>query len=469
MPDGTLPPDRPSLTSRNSLLLILGLGMGVLSYSMTQMMVVPALPAISRDLGAGPTGIAWIISAYLLSTSVATPLFGQLGDVLGRANVLIATLAIATVGSLLGMTAETTAQLVAARVLQAVGGAAFPLAYGQARELLPPHRVPVAIGLISGSFGIGGSLGLVISGPLTDAVSWRAIFLVSLVLSLGGILCVWWTRALSVRERDRSVDWRGAIAVTAGATCILLAISEGNRLGWLRAALPLALAGALVLALWWRRAAHQDDPVLDVRMIRSPTIWPAHLLALALGFCMYSNGYLIPLFTQSENGLDESVTVASMVLLPAMLAGMLSGYLSGILSRRSALLPAILGAMVMLTGYVSLIVLHDTVWQVALGALFAHGIGMNLLYSAVATIVTVRSPATRSSEAAGVNSAARTVGGSFGSQISALLITSTAFTGAGGYTMAFALLAAVMLVSTVFCLAVPQLERRAAEAGTATA
>jgi len=445
----TGPPKTPPAPRR----LLAGLGLGVFSYSTTQMMVVPTLPSMFADLHADPARGVWVVSAFMLSTSLTTPLLGQLGDVIGRAKVLLVALALAAMGSVLGMTAPSLAVLVVARVLQGAGGAVFPLAFGQAREVLPPAKVPTAVGLISGGFGIGGSVGLVISGPLSDLVSWRAVFGVSLVLGSISLWCVLPTRHASKPSRERRLDWRGALVVALGFGCVLLAISEGSRLGWLTASVPLALFGALVLGLWWRRARWQDDAILDVRGLADGAIWPVHVLATALGLCMAATGFLVPLYVQAADGLGAGVTTSSLVLLPALLSGLGTGYAAGRLSRRTPAIPLMLGIVIMAAGYLGLALSRDEAWQVAVGAFFAHGVGMNLVLSSLSGAVTVNAPADRISEAAGVNAAARTLGGAAGSQVAALLVGGSLIAGQAGYTAAFALLAGVMLVASTTLLA----------------
>jgi MFS family permease len=169
---------------------VLSLLVAALAYSTMQMMIVPALPAIQRDLGAGPDESAWLISAFLASTAVAAPLAGRCGDLYGRQRVLVVVLAIFSLGGPVGLFASSVEVLVVARVLQGISGAVFPLAYGLAREVLPAHRVPVAIGLISGSFGVGGSAGLVLSGVLVDHVAWQATLALGATIGLVAIVCV---------------------------------------------------------------------------------------------------------------------------------------------------------------------------------------------------------------------------------------------------------------------------------------
>ncbi|MBM9464531.1 MFS transporter [Aeromicrobium sp. YIM 150415] len=432
--------------------LVTGLGLAVLCYSTTQMMVVPMLPDMAADIGVDADAAAWLVSAFLLCTAVSTPLLGQVGDVVGRSRVLIAVLALSAIGSLLAMTAQNFTLLLLARILQGLGGSTFPLAFGMARDVLPRARVAMAVGLISGSFGLGGSLGLVIAGFLSDAGSWRWTFTVSLAMSVGAIGFLWPTRRLHEPLSRRRLDWRGALTVTIGFTCLLLAISQGQAVGWLRASLPLSLAGAGLLVVWWWQARRQSDPVFDVRMLVERSILPAHLTAILLGFMMYSNGFLIPLFVQHPAGLGRDVSTSSLVLLPALALSVVAGYLAAVMGRRSPALPIVTGAILMALGFALAIAAGHHLLLLIVAVALSHGIGLNLMLAAIASTVTLNAPPDRIGEATGVNTAARTVGGSIGSQVAAALITAPAWGAAAGFSLAFGVCGIVAVIAAGLAL-----------------
>ncbi|HST38792.1 MAG TPA: MFS transporter, partial [Conexibacter sp.] len=195
--------------------VVASLVLAALAYATMQMMVVPALPQIQRDLGVDAGATAWLVSAFLLSTTIATPVLGRVGDVYGKERVLVLVLAVFALGGLVGALAGSLPVLIVARVLQGLGGAVFPLAYGLARDALPRERVPLAIGLIAGSFGIGGSLGLVLCGPLVELASWHAIFWCGIALPLAAIVAVRAFVPPSPRRERVPLDWVGALGLAA--------------------------------------------------------------------------------------------------------------------------------------------------------------------------------------------------------------------------------------------------------------
>jgi MFS family permease len=306
------------------------LTLAALAYSTMQMMVVPALPAIQDALGATPDETAWVISAFLISTAVSTPIAGRLGDLFGKERMLVVVLGVFCLGSAIGAVAPNLTLLIVARALQGVAGAVFPLAYGLSRDVLEPRRVPVAIGFIAGSFGVGGSLGLVLSGVLVDSVSWHATVLVGVVAGAGAIVAVLAVvPADGTRERKR-LDPLGGVLLVAGLLPLLIAIADHGS-GWTAPRrLGLLLAGLAALALWVVWELRQRVPLVDVRLLARSEVWPVNAVAAVIGFGMYSTGFLVPQLVQSHSaaqgvGFDGSVTTTSLFLLPALLSGLLAG------------------------------------------------------------------------------------------------------------------------------------------------
>ncbi|WP_284254755.1 MFS transporter [Pseudolysinimonas kribbensis] len=162
------------------------LGLSVASFSTLQSLIVPVLPAIQADLHTGTAGVTWAMTAWLISAAVATPLLGRVGDLVGRRRTFLVTVAAVALGSLIAATAPTLGVLLIARVIQGLGGAMFPLAFGLLREAFPARRVPSAIGGMSAILAIGSGLGTVLAGPLVGVLGWRGLFLVPLVLTVAG-------------------------------------------------------------------------------------------------------------------------------------------------------------------------------------------------------------------------------------------------------------------------------------------
>src|SRR4051795_10577228 len=164
----------PERQSYNLTLLVLAAS--ALAYALSQTMVAPALPDIQKALHTSTTSVTYVLTVYLLTASVATPIVGRLGDMYGKERMLLVTLGFFAVGSLVAALSHSIGLLIAGRAIQGVGGAVFPLAFGIIRDEFPPEKVATAIGLISATFGIGGGFGLVLSGVIVDNLAFEWIF-----------------------------------------------------------------------------------------------------------------------------------------------------------------------------------------------------------------------------------------------------------------------------------------------------
>ena len=151
------------------------LALGALSYALLQTMVAPALPEIQHELGATPTQATWVLTVYLLSASIATPILGRLGDMFGKERMLVVVLGLFAAGSLICALSSSLELLIAGRAVQGAAGAVFPLAFGIIRDEFPRDRVATGIGLISATFGIGGGGGLILSGLIVDNLSYLSL------------------------------------------------------------------------------------------------------------------------------------------------------------------------------------------------------------------------------------------------------------------------------------------------------
>jgi MFS family permease len=156
-------------TGPNLILAVLALS-GT-SFSLLQSLVAPAIPQLQTSLGTSASGIAWVLTAFLLASSVATPIVSRCGDMFGKRGVLLVVLGLLWAGTLVCALANTLWLLIIGRVIQGSGGAVIPLAMGIIRDELPPKRIAPGIGLMSSILGIGGGLGIVLAGPLIDRLS----------------------------------------------------------------------------------------------------------------------------------------------------------------------------------------------------------------------------------------------------------------------------------------------------------
>jgi EmrB/QacA subfamily drug resistance transporter len=458
-----------------TLLVLAGAG---LAYALAQTLIVPALPEIQRTTGSSPADVTWLLTAFLLTSSVATPLMGRLGDMYGKERWLLICLASFGAGSVVTALAHSLELMIAGRAIQGAGGAIFPLAIGIIRDEFPREKVATGIGTMSATFGIGGGVGLVVAGVLVDHVGVSWIFWLSAAASAIAAFATWrFVPESPVRVKAR-LDWAGGLLLSGALLTLLLGVSEGNRWGWTSGGVLGLFAASVVLAvLWGRWEWRVTDPLVDLRLMRERPVWTTNLVTLAIGFAMFGSFVLIPQLVQTPPvagyGFGASVTASGLFLLPSSLIMLVAGPLSGRLgTRHGSKLPLALGAMFASLGYLFLAVMHDARIDIYLGALLL-GLGIGLAFAATANLIVEAVPQEVTGVASAINAIMRTVGGAIGAQISAAVVSAHfvlggRFPAESGFTTAFAMSAIAAAVALAVVFVIPSRERvvamRAAEA-----
>jgi EmrB/QacA subfamily drug resistance transporter len=432
-------------------------------------MVAPALPAIQSDLHTTTTGVTWVLTIYLLTASIATPVLGRLGDMFGKERMLVAVLVMFALGSLVAALSHSIGVLIAGRAIQGFAGAVFPLAFGIIRDEFPPERVAAGIGLISATFGIGGGVGLVAAGAIVDNLSYEWIFWIALMVTVVAIVATVLFVPESPIKVPARIDWTGALLLSVGLASLLLGISEGPRWGWASARLAAAFAVSLgALYAWIRWELRVSDPLVDMRMMRKRAVWSTNLAGLLVGFGMFGSFILIPQFVQAPPGagygFNATVTEAGLILLPSttvmLFAGPIAGWLGGRVGSR---LPLLIGTLTAAVAFGFIAIAHAQRWELYLGSALM-GAGIGFAFAAMANLIVEAVEPTETGVATGMNTIMRTIGGSLGGQISATIVSATVITGThtaveSGYTAAFFLSSAVMLLAFGATLLVPVRER----------
>ncbi|HEX5897951.1 MAG TPA: MFS transporter, partial [Solirubrobacteraceae bacterium] len=403
---------------------LLPLAGAALAYSLAQTMVIPALPELQREFHAGPADATWLLTAFLLTSSIATPLLGRLGDMHGKEHWLLISLAIFGVGSLVAALAGSLSVMIAGRAIQGAGGAIFPLAIGIIRDEFPRERVAPAIGTVSAMFGIGGGAGLVLAGLFVDhgSISW--IFWLSVATTALAALATWlWVPESPVRVRAR-IDWIGGALLSLTLMALLLPISEGNTWGWTSGRVLALFAAAAVLAVVWARwELRVVDPLVDLGLMRERPVWTTNVAACAIGFAMFGSFVLVPQFVQTPAvagyGFGASVTESGLFLLPSALlmlfAGPLSGRLGALYGSR---VPLALGAIASGLSYALLATFHGARIDIYLASVLL-GLGVGLALAAMANLVVEAVPPDVTGVASAINAIMRTIGGAIGAQVAA--------------------------------------------------
>jgi EmrB/QacA subfamily drug resistance transporter len=434
-------------------------------WGIMQPLIAPALPQIAASLNQALDNVAWLLTAFLLSAAIATPIIGRLGDIAGKRRVLLLVLAVVVAGSLIDALSHSLGVLIVGRVLQGVGAGVFPLMFGITRDEFPPRRMPGVIGLISVTLGIGSGIGIILSGVIADHLDYHDLFWLQ-VVSIG--LCVAATRLLVPESTVRSpagINWVGAGLLSAGLATLLLAISKSSAWGWGSAnTAGLLVAAVLSFTLWAISELRSPHPLVDMRTMRIQTVWATNLTAALLGVGMFSAFVLVPQLAQTPRssgyGLGSSVTGAGLLLLPMTLTMFILGLAAGKLQRTfGPRLILIAGCVIATAAYVVMLVAHGsaTPLYLATGLL---GIGVGLGFAAMSTLIVQVVPAHETGMATGFNVVARAVGSATGSAITATLLASSVNTVGtrteSGYNHAFALDAIALALAVGAAFLIPR-------------
>ncbi|MBA2331517.1 MAG: MFS transporter, partial [Actinobacteria bacterium] len=434
------------------------------AFALQQTMVFPALPTFQTDLDTTTAWATWVLTGFLVSAAVTTPILGRLGDQYGKERMLLVSLGLFLAGSLGAAAAWNIWSLIGFRVLSGAGGALFPLSFAIIRDEFPPERVKVAIGLLSAVFGVGGGFGIVLSGVIVDHVSWRWLFILGSIPVAASIALVHrYVPESPIRSPSR-VDVPGAALLAGALIALMLSLTEGERWGWGSAPIiGLAAASALLFVLWGLVESRSRFPMVDMRMLAHRPVLLTNVATLVSGFALFSCFVLVPTFVQAPSsrgyGFDATATEAGLYLLPSSLAMLFSGPAAGLLGRRFGSKWPLAGGMLIVS--VAALVLaraNDEPWHVV-AASGALGVGVGFAFAAMVALIAENVDASEMGVATGMNTVVRMVGSVVGGQVGAALLTAqtignTSAPAESAFTTTFALSAAAALAAALVATAI---------------
>ena len=411
---GDFRPDRRFWAVYASLLVVMFLS------AMDQTIVGTALPTIVGDLG-GAAHMAWILTAYTLAITVAMPVYGKLGDLVGRKNLFLVAIGLFLAGSALCGTAGTMTQLIVYRFIQGLGGGGLMIS-SQAitGDLIPPRVRGTYMAPMGAMFGIASILGPIIGGWLTDSVSWRWTFWINLPLGVLAFIAIFLVLRLPSSRLTSPIDWWGLGLMNAGAIAIvLMATWGGNQYAWTSPVIiGLGAAGAVCWGLFALAQTRAADPILPWSILTNRTFVVATVVGmLAMGGMIGVMSYL-PTYLQMVYGY--SATVSGLLLVP-MTLGMLGGGIgSGVLMTRNGRYKVypVVGPLVSALAAFCLwrVTTASPVWQVS-AATFVMGAGIGLFFQLLVTIVQNDVPARHLGTATSGNNFFREVAVSLGASL----------------------------------------------------
>ena len=384
MPAVAMPDTMPSFTHREILQVFSGVALAMLMAAMDQTIVATALPTMAGELG-GLDMLPWAVTAYLLTSTTTTPIYGKLSDLYGRKRVLQTALVLFLAGSVLCAAAQTMTQLILFRGIQGLGGGGLmSLAFTIIGDVVAPRERGRYQGLIGGVFALASVAGPLLGGMFTETIGWPWIFLIN--LPLGAAALVMTHRALGRLPAGRArptIDFLGAGLMTGAVASLLIVMTRGGNagMGW---SSPLCLGltalgiGLLAAFLWHERRT--EEPILPLHLFRLPVVAVANPVVAVSAMVLFAGIVFLPLHLQLVRG--ASATASGLLLLPLVL-GMTLGAVGGgrLIARtgRYRIFPLIgltlSGAMYLVLGLAPEIVGHG-VWSTLVLVPLGMGLGL---------------------------------------------------------------------------------------------
>ncbi|MFI0722891.1 MFS transporter [Streptomyces sp. NPDC021224] len=395
--------------------------------SLMQTLVIPLVPELPDLLHASPSDATWAVTATLLASAVATPVFGRLGDMHGKRRLLLVSLVLLTAGSVVCALSDTLGPMIVGRALQGVSSGVIPLGISIMRDELPTEKLASATAVMSASLGVGGALGLPLAALVADHFDWHVLFWVS---AGAGAVATALVAALVPESEVRTggrFDISGALGLSAALVCLLLGVSKGAAWGWASGTtLGLFTGGVAVLLVWGAYQLRLPYALVNLRIAARPQVLFTNLASVSYGFSMFAMSLVLPQLLQLPKdtgyGLGKSLLVTGLVLAPQGLVMMVVAPFSArITQARGPKTTLMLGAATVAAGYLVNIALMSAVWQLVLVSCII-GAGVGLGYGAMPALVMGAVPVSDTAAANSLNSLMRAVGTSVSSAVAGVVL-----------------------------------------------
>ncbi len=443
------------------------LALAGLASSFMFTLVVPIQSKLPELLDASRDDTAWVVTATLLASAIATPIAGRLGDMYGKRRIVLVLLASLIVGSVVAALSPGIVGVIVGRALQGAGVGVVPLGIAIMRDVLPERRVDSAIALMSATMGVGGAVGMPLSALITETADWHMLFWASAALGTVVFVAVLAVVPVSTLRAPGRFDVPGVIGLAVGLTGILLAVSRGNEWGWASpATLACGLGGLAVLSVWGWYELRTTEPLLDLRVAARPAVLLTNLTSVAFGFALFSSNVAYPQLLElptDAGGFGLTLVGAALVVMPSGLVMMVLSPISGRLARSvGPKLLLVLGAGALVLAYGFSLVLASEVWHLVVANLLI-GVGIGFGFAGMPMLIMRSVPREETGASNGLNALFRSIGTStaaavIGAVLAAMSIDrdGVALPTPAAFEMSFAIGLVAAVVALGIGLAIPR-------------
>jgi len=382
------PAKAPALSHKQIQVILLGLMAGMLLAALDQTIVSTSIRVIADDLH-GLSAQAWVTTAYLITSTVTTPLYGKLSDIYGRRPMFIIAISIFVLGSLLCTFSTSMYELAAFRAIQGIGaGGLFSMALAILADIAPPRERAKYQGYFLAVFGTASVIGPLVGGFFAGAetilgvAGWRWGFLINVPIGVAALLIVWFTLHLPHMRHDHRIDWWGAAALMIGLVPLLVVAEQGREWGWTSASVLglIALGVVGIIAFILIEIRMKDEALIPMRLFSSSRVFSTGMVAnVMIGLGMFGALSTLPLYLQLVKGATP--TESGLLLIPMMIGIMGGSVVSGQLTMRTGhykIFPVIGTALLTLSFFLMLTVDVDTGYPLLDLYFIMIGLGLGL-------------------------------------------------------------------------------------------
>ncbi|WP_129838665.1 MFS transporter [Streptomyces sp. RFCAC02] len=456
------------------------LALAGITAAIMQTLVTPLIAELPQILDTSSSNASWVITATLVVGAVCVPVFGRLGDLVGKRRMLLFCAVPLVIGSVVCALASSVVPMIVGRCLQGMGMGMVPLGIALLRDVVPQEKLSSSIALVSASMGIGGGLGLPIAAAIAQYADWRVLFWGSAALAVAIGVMIWaFIPDVPPAAKGQRFDLPGALGLGAGLVCLLLAVSKGGDWGW-TSGTTLGLFGAAVVLLlaWGFWEIRTTDPLIDLRTTARPRVLLTNVASVFVGFGMYAGMLITPQLLQFPEetgyGLGQSMLAAGLWMAPGGIMMMIVSPLGGMLTNaRGPKFTLVCGALVIAAGYGLSMGLMGTAWGLMLVTIVINS-GVGLAYGAMPALIMGSVPVAETAAANGFNTLMRSLGTSVGAAVIGVILSQMTVTMGGhelasedGFRTGLLVGCGLAVIAAAIAAVIPA-ARRAAGAGAAT-